>query len=205
MIALSNALATGLLGADVIPNDGKGSTSLNPILPPIGELVIGTLASAIVFGLIWKFAGGAIKKGLTDRTARIQREIDESAEARRSAEAEAARIRESLGDVDGERSRLFAEADERAEQLLTEGRARLDQEVADLESKAAADIEATAGRGADEMRTDIARYASRALETSVRTTLDDAAQQALIEDFISRVGSGAMAPTATGTTTGGTP
>ncbi|WP_420451059.1 hypothetical protein [Ilumatobacter sp.] len=191
--SVATSFADGVLRADVVPNDGRGTTSLNPILPPIGELIIGTLASAIVFGLIWKFAGDPIKKGLTDRTARIQGELDSSAEARTKAEAEAAEIRQQLGDVDGERSRLFAEADGRAEQMLADGRARLEAEVADLEAKADADIEAAAGRGTDEMRSDISRHASRAIEPSVQATLDDETQQRLIENFIQRVGSGGPA------------
>jgi len=38
----------------------------------------------------------------------------------------------SLGDVDGERTRLFAEADAQAEALLQDGRQRLVEEVAEL-------------------------------------------------------------------------
>ncbi len=188
MNASIHALGAGLLESEVVPNDGTGTTSLNPIFPPIAELIIGSLASIIVFAAIWKFAGPAIKKGLTDRTARIQDELDSSAAARTQAEKDAEEIRTSLGDVDGERTRLFAEADEKAAALLTEGRSRLEHDVADLEAKADADIESAAGRGADDLRADIARYSSQAIEDSVRTSLDDAAQQELIENFISRVG-----------------
>lgn len=182
------ALANGILASEVVPNDGTGITSLNPFLPPLGELIIGSLASIIVFALIWKFAGPAMKKGMSDRTARIQAELDSSAEARQQAETEAAEIRASLGDIDGERERLFSEADTQAATLLEDGRARLTTEIEELEAKSEADIEAAAGRGADDLRADIARYSSQAIEASVDTTLDDASQQELIENFISRVG-----------------
>ena len=183
-----NLVAGGLLSSDTVPNDGKGTTSLNPILPPIAELVIGTLASVIVFAAIWKFAGPAIKKGMSDRTARIQAEIDSSVAARRQAETDAGEIRASLGDVDGERSRLFAEADAQAATLLDEGRLRLTKEIEDLEVKADADTAAAAGRGADDLRADISRYSSRAIESTVVSSLDDATHQELIESFIARVG-----------------
>lgn len=188
--SLSHAAST-VLAAESVPNDGVGSTSLNPWIPPIGELIIGSLASIIVFGMIWKYAGAAIKKGMTDRTARIQDELDSSAAARQKAEADATEIRESLGDVDGERTRLFAEADEQAAALLEDGRRRLVEEVEELERKADADIESARGRGADDLRADIARYSSQAVEASVNSSLDEATQQELIESFISRVGSGA--------------
>jgi F-type H+-transporting ATPase subunit b len=185
-----NSLATVVVEAESVPNDGEGSTSLNPFLPPWGEFIIGSLASIIVFALIWKFAGPAIKKGMSDRTARIQEEIDSSAAARAQAERDAAEIRTSLGDVDGERTRLFAEADAQAESLLADGRVRLAEEIAEMEAKADADIAAAAGRGAEDLRADIARYASQAIESSVNASLDDAAQQELIEGFIARVGVG---------------
>ena len=183
-----NQLAAGFLGAESVPNDGVGSTSLNPYLAPLKEVIIGGLATLIVFGLLYKFAWPAIATSMKDRTARIQSELDSSAAARQKAEADAAEIRTSLGDIDGERTRLFAEAESQAATLLEDGRKRLTEEVAELESRADADIEAAAGRGADELRADIARYSSRAIESSVDSALDDATQQELIEGFIARVG-----------------
>ena len=185
-----NALAAGMLEADSVPNDGVGSTSLSPYLAPMKEVVIGGLATLIVFGILYKYAWPAIAKAMKDRTERIQTDLDDSAAARKQAEADAAEIRESLGDVDGERTRLFAEAEAQAAALLEDGRRRLADEVADLEAKADADIAAAAGRGADDLRADIARFASRAIESSVTSSLDDATQQELIEGFIARVGAG---------------
>ncbi len=190
MIALHlNNMAAGLLEAEAVPNDGKGSTSLSPYFAPLKEVVIGGLATLIVFALLWKFAWPAISKGMADRTARIQKDLDESAAARKQAESDAAQIRTSLGDIDGERTRLFSDAEAQAAALLEDGRTRLGQEVAELEIKAEADIAAAAGRGADDLRADIARYSSQAIESSVTTSLDDATQQELIEGFIARVGS----------------
>lgn len=180
--------AAGLVQADSVPNDGVGSTSLHPILPPIGEMIIGSLASLIVFGLLYKFAGPAIKKSFSDRTARIQKELDDSAAAAAAAEAEAQRIRAAKGDIDAERSRLYAEADAQAEALLADGRTRIDSEMVDVEQRADAEIAAAAGRSGDELRAEIARHASGAIDRVVGGTLDDATQQDLIESYIARVG-----------------
>jgi len=185
-----NSMASGVLAAESVPNDGVGSTSLHPIWAPIEEVIIGGLATLIVFAMLYKLAWPAISKGMKDRTARIQGELDTSAASRTQAEADAAGIRTSLGDVDGERSRLFADADAQAAALLEDGRLRLTKEIEELEAKAAADITAAAGRGADDLRVDIARFSSQAIESSVSASLDDATQQELIESFISRVGSG---------------
>jgi len=188
-------LASSVLQAEgkPVPNDGLGSTSLSPYFAPIYEVIIGGLATLIVFGLLYKFAWPAIAKSMSDRTARIQNDLDTSAAARAKADLDAAEIRTSLGDIDGERTRLFAEADAEAQTLLDEGRARLEQELADMEVAADAELAAAAGRGADDLRADISRYSSRAIESCVVSSLDDVVQQELIEGFIARVGAGSGA------------
>ena len=192
MIASLNLFAASVLQADEpLPNDGVGTVSLHPIWAPLKEVVIGGLATLIVFLLLWKFAWPSISAAMKARTQRIQDQIDESAAAKEQAEVEAAEIRTALGDVDAERERLFAEYDQQAAALLEDGRARLAAEVAELEAKADADIAAAAGRGADDLRAEIARFSSDAIESSVRSSLDDGAQQDLIENFIARVGAGA--------------
>lgn len=192
MLTNVTLVAGRLMGADDehhLPIDSNGQiTTENAWIPPIKELVIGSLASLIVFGLLFKLAGPAIKKSFADRTARIQTELDESAAAAAEAEAEAESIRAAKGDIDAERSRLYAEADTQAEALLTDGRARIDAEMVDLEASADAEIASAAGRSGDELRAEIARHSSNAIDRVVNGTLDDSAQQDLIESFISRVG-----------------
>lgn len=178
-----------LIAAENVPNDGAGSTSLHPILPPLGEMIIGSLASIIVFSLIFKFAGPIVKKSMSDRTAGIQKDLDDSAAAASAAEAEASNIRAAKGDIDAERSRLYTEADTQAEALLADGRVRLNAEMVDLERRAEAEIASAAGRSGDEFRAEIARYSSSAIDSVVNGTLDEAAHQDLIESFIARVGS----------------
>ena len=176
-----------ILAADGKPIDD--ARSIDEIWPADAELIYGTIASAIIFFLLWKFAWPAISKAMSDRTERIQTELDESAAAKAEAEAEAAGIRQAAGDIDAERQRLFADADAQAESLLAEGRARLEQEAAELEARADADIEAAAGRATDELRGEISRLASSATDRVLTGgAIDDATQQDLIEQFIQKVG-----------------
>ena len=178
------AAILGAEGKDIDP-----ARSINWLLPADAELIYGSISSLIIFGLLWKFAGPAIKKAMADRTERIQDDLDRSAAAQAEAEAEAARIRQAAGDIDAERHRLFAEADETAEVMLADGRARLEQEVAELEARAEADIAAAAGRAGDELRTEISRLAATATDRVLAAgVIDDAIQQDLIESFIARVG-----------------
>lgn len=188
VLAASVAIVRLFPAAEDVPFDDKGYITENPILAPTKELVIASLASLIVFGLLWKYAWPSIKKSFNDRTAGIQKELDDSAAAKVTAEAEASDIRRAQGDIEAERSRLHAEAEAQAEALIADGRIRIDAEMAELEARAEADIAAAAGRSTDELRSEIARHSGVAIERIVQETLDDATHQALIEGFIQRVG-----------------
>ncbi|MGZ4674103.1 MAG: F0F1 ATP synthase subunit B family protein [Ilumatobacteraceae bacterium] len=155
------------------------------------EMLFGIPASLIVFFLLWKFAGPPVKKGMAARTAKIQGELDAGEAARVAADAEAAQIRQAKGDIGAERERLLAEADAQAAALLEDGRARLAQELVDLDASAAADIVAAAGRSGDELRAEIARLSAAAVDHVVTGSLDATTHQELIENFIAKVGAGA--------------
>jgi F-type H+-transporting ATPase subunit b len=159
------------------------------------EMLFGIPASVIVFYLLWKFAGPTVKKGMAGRTAKIQAELDAGEADRVEADAEAAKIRQAKGDIASERARLLADADTQAAALLEDGRARLEQEVSELETRAAADLTAAAARSGDELRAEIARLSSAAVDHVVTGSLDDATHQALIEGFIAGVGASAGAAT----------
>ncbi len=158
------------------------------LFPETAEIIYGGLSSLIVFGLLYKFAGPAAKKAMAARTERIQKELDGAAQARTKSESDASDIRMALGDIDAERSRLLAEADAQAAALIVDGRSRITTEIADMETKAAADLVAARGRGADELRAEIALLASLAMPAVVQATLTDQTKQELIEAFISSVG-----------------
>ena len=81
----------------------------------------------------------------------------------------------------------------RPRRLLEDGRARLAQELVELDARADADIVAAAGRSGDELRAEIARLSAAAVEHVVTGSLDAATHQELIENFIAKVGAGVSA------------
>lgn len=156
--------------------------------PELKEIIYGGIASVLVIGALVKFAGPMAKKALAARTERIQGELDRARDARAQAETDASRIRAALGDVASERAKILAEADAQADALVREGRARIDAEMADIESKAMADIANAGARVGDELRAEISRLSAVAVERVVAQAMDDRARQDLIENFISNVG-----------------
>jgi len=158
------------------------------LFPEIGEIIYGSIASIVIFSALYKFGWPAAKKALEARTAKIQKELDDSTSARQQADADAVNIRKALGDVAGERARLLAEADAQAAAILAEGRARITAEVAELESRAMAETKAARSRIGDELRAEIARLSATATTNTVRAALDDRTQQELVDGFIAKVG-----------------
>jgi len=172
--------------------DSNGDcVSAHPILPELPEIIWGGLASLIIFGLLWKFGGPVIKKSFAARTEKIQKELDAAAADKAAAATEAAGIRTAKGDIAAERARLLSDAEAQAAAVLEDGRARLAVEVAEVEAKSASDIVSAQSRVGDELRAEIARLSSAAVDHVVTGSLDDATQQELIENFIARVGASA--------------
>ena len=158
------------------------------LLPETAEIIYGGIASLIIFSAIYKFGLPAAKKALNARTERIQKELDGAANALSQATQEATSIRAAIGDIAGERNRLVAEADQQAATMLTEGRARIAAEVAELEARGDAEIAASRSRSSDELRGEISVLASQAAQRAVSASLNASAQQELIENFINSVG-----------------
>lgn len=182
----------GRVMEEEITTDSNGHvTTHHWLLPETAEIIYGGLASIIIFTLLYKFGGPAVKKSFAARTEKIQKELDDAAADKSAAATEAAGIRTAKGDIAAERARLLQEAESQAAAVLEDGRARLAVEVAEVEAKADADIASAQGRVTDELRAEIARLSSAAVDHVVTGSLDDATQQELIENFIARVGASA--------------
>lgn len=192
MIAVISALAvsvsSGFVASAGDDHHERIDQTPSKFWPEGYEIWFGGIASIMIFGLLFWKAGPLVKKAMAARTSRIQDELDAAKQAEDEAVAEAARIRQAKGDIEAERTRLLAEAEERAAALLTDGRARLEREVAELDAKADADIVSAGSRSIDELRAEIARLSSAAADGVVEESLDDATQQRLIEEFIANVG-----------------
>lgn len=158
------------------------------LFPELPEIIYGGISSVLIFTALWKFALPQFKKALVARTERIQKELDVSAEDLASAQTDAAGIRQALGDIESERSRMLNEAKAQAEAMLADGRTRLTSEIADMEARATADLATVAARSGDELRAEIGRVSAVAIDAVLPSVLDDATHQSLIENFISKVG-----------------
>lgn len=172
----------------MLAEEGGKTETPHSWLPEPYEIIWGSVATVVIAAALWKLALPQLRTALAARTERIQREIDASRLAVTDAQAAATRIRASKGDLQAERGRILAEADQTVDRVKIDGNARIAGEAADAQTRAESDIAIARLRVQAELQSDVAVIAASATDDVVRASLDGAAQQRLIEDFISKVG-----------------
>ncbi|MGK2957086.1 MAG: F0F1 ATP synthase subunit B [Acidimicrobiales bacterium] len=160
----------------------------NPILPAIDEIVWGTLAFMVVFGGIAKFGYPAIKKGMDDRTERIQNDLDAADLAKVEAENVKAEYESRLADAKNEAARIIEEARQAADGVRRDLIARAEAEVEELRQRNADMVAGERDRVMVEMQGQVANLAIELAEKVVEATLDRDANLQLIENYINSVG-----------------
>lgn len=192
LIAKDNG--TGKYDAKCIPILVEGGSvddcqeSPSPILPAMDEVVWGSISFLVLLGLMWKFAFPAIKKGMNARTERIRGDLDAAEHAKVEATTVLDGYKAQLADAKGEAGRIVDEARHVADALKKDAEARLQTELAEARTRAAADIEAAKAQATADLRGELATLAVGAASAVVNKNLDPATQTQLIEDYISSVG-----------------
>jgi ATP synthase B/B' CF(0) len=79
---------------------GDQSQTKHSFLPEKAEYIYGTIASVIIFVLLYKLAGPPIKKAMAARTERIDKELLQAFNSKAQAESEAAKVRADKGDIE---------------------------------------------------------------------------------------------------------
>jgi F-type H+-transporting ATPase subunit b len=159
----------------------------SPILPETNEIIWGALSFLILFGLLWKFGFPAIRKGMEERTARIQADLDAAEAAKAEVTDKAAEYDAKLAEARTEAARIIEEARQDADRYRQDKRAEADAEVARLKEQAASDVESSKSQAIADIRGEVATLAIAAAEQVVGRSLDRESNVALVEEFIDSV------------------
>ena len=162
--------------------------SRNPILPSVPELVWGTLAFAIVFFLMWKFAFPSVKKAMDARTDRIRDSLSTAEQAKTDAQAVLDEYQRQLADARNESNRIIEDARQTAEALRRDLMARAEADAAEVRTRATADIEAAKDRAMEELRSQLTQLTLQLTELVVKRNIDRDANSRLVDDYISSIG-----------------
>jgi F-type H+-transporting ATPase subunit b len=157
----------------------------NPLIPDLSELIIGALAFAVVFALLWRILLPRIQQTLTERTDQIEGGLQRAEEAQREATQTLEQYQAQLAEARHEASRLRQDAQEEGARILAELRERGEAERQRLVAAAHEQIEADRAQAIQALRTEMGALAVELASRVVGESLDsDARQRRVVDRFL---------------------
>lgn len=160
-------------------------SEVNILRLPLDELIIGTLAFAIVFFALAKFAFPAISKTLEDRADAIEGGLARAENSQAEAVAMLEQYRAQLADARGEAANIRAEAQAEKTAMIESARGEAAAAAASVTERAQAQIEAERSQAMSSLRRDVSELALTLAGKVVGESLtDDARARASVDRFI---------------------
>jgi F-type H+-transporting ATPase subunit b len=154
----------------------------------LSEVIVTSLASIIVFALLWWKGAPAARTALAKRTDSIAAELSDAEKARTDGEAKLVEVRQRIADAEDERQRILVEARQTAEALKQQILARAEADAEALKTRAAADTESAKTQAIADLQAEAAALALGAAEAVVARNLDAQTQAGLIDGYIEQLG-----------------
>lgn len=177
---------------DLIAASEGGETQFSVLAVPIGELIVGTVAFLIVFGVLAKLLIPKIAKALEEREKAIETGLRQ-AEAAKEESARAAEEHEQiLAEAREEAASIRAAAQSERAQIIEKARAEA-QEAADQVVKSSQEqIQAEANRAKRELSNSVGQIATDVAGRIIGESLiDEAKARAVIDNVIAELESAA--------------
>jgi F-type H+-transporting ATPase subunit b len=153
------------------------SSAPDPLIPDAVELIIGTIAFLIVFGLLYKVLMPRITKTLEERTDKIEGGLKRAEETQDEANRTLKEYREQLAEARHEASRLREEAKEQGAAIKAELRAEGEAERQRIVDAAHAQLDADRQQALSSLRAEVGALAVDLASRIVGESLEDEARQ----------------------------
>ncbi|MGD6743292.1 F0F1 ATP synthase subunit B [Streptomyces sp. BH106] len=150
---------------------------MNPLVPPGPELLIGTIAFAIVFFVFAKKLLPRINKTLEERHAKIEGGIEKAEALQTEAQSVLEQYKAQLAEARHEAARLRQEAQEQGAALIAEMRAEGQRQREEIIAAGHSQIEADRKAAAQALRQDVGLLATDLAGKLVGESLEDTARQ----------------------------
>ena len=153
------------------------------ILPHGVEMVFGTIAFFILFGVLAKVAFPAINKALGEREAKIRGGLEAAENSKVEAERLLDQYRRQLDEARGDAQKIIEEAKRTAESLRQDLVAKAEQEAQEIVTRARADVAGEADRAKQGLRAELANLS---LELASRVIERELSQPESARQFVDR-------------------
>lgn len=159
----------------------------NPILPEVDEIIVGALAFLIIFVVLWRYAFPRLNEAMSNRTEKIQGDLEKAESERREAEQLLRRYEEQLQEARAESSRIIDEARKTAEQLRKDVQERAEEESRQIVARAQEEIRAERDRAFEQLRAQVGELSVVLASRVVGAELDPERHRALVDEYIDEV------------------
>jgi F-type H+-transporting ATPase subunit b len=168
----------------------SGHSDENVLVPPLSELLIGTLAFGLLVAFFFWKIRPQIQKTYEQRTERIEGGIARAEAAQAEAQALLEQYRAQLTEARSEAARIREDAHSQGRQIVDELRAEAQREVTEIKDRADAQLAADRAQIVAQVRREIGDIAVELASKIVGHELESsAAQTRLIDDFIAALDS----------------
>lgn len=183
----------GLLAAE-------GEEEHNPLIPAVGEIIVGSIAFAILLFVLLKFAFPAFDRVYTARRDAIEGGIARAEAAQAEAAAALDQYRAQLAEARGEAGTIREDARAEAQRIVEGLREQARVEADRIVTRGEEQLAVQRSQIVRELRAEVGTLAVTLAERIVGQTLsDDTRVQATVDSFLSELEAGQVAEAGTGT------
>lgn len=166
----------------------------NPLLPHLSELIVGTIAFALLLFFLQRKVFPIFEKTFAERRDAIEGGMERAKEAEEEARETLAQYREQLADARHEAARLREDAREQGVQIIAEMREQAQAEARRITEQSHQQIEADKAQAIAQLRTQVGSLATDLAGRIVGESLeDDARQRRVVDRFLDELESRADA------------
>jgi F-type H+-transporting ATPase subunit b len=177
--------------------------SENPLLPPIGEIIIGGIAFLVLLLVMVRFVAPQFEKTFQARRAAIEGGIERAEAMQAEAKAALEQYRAQLAEARTEAAQIRESARAEGQQILEELRTQAQEESARIVARGEEQLTASRQQVVNELRGQIGQLAVDLAGRVVGESLsDDARRSGTVDRFLDQLDG--MSATTAGASTGAT-
>jgi F-type H+-transporting ATPase subunit b len=159
--------------------------SSNPLVPDVGEIILGTIAFAILCFVLMKKALPQAEKIYQERREQIEGGLERAERTQQEAQATLAQYRAQLADARSEANRIREQANEDAKRIVAEMRADAERDRQERHERFEAQLASERAQAVAQLRQEVGGIALQLAERVIGHDLDsDDRQRQLVDDFI---------------------
>src|SRR5918997_2789465 len=158
---------------------------LNPLLPHLSEIIVGTIAFALLFWLLARTVFPQFEKVYAERTDKIEGGLQRAEEAQEQAAALKRQYEEQLAGLRAEAARIRDDARAEGNRIKAELRAEGEQEAERIRQRGEEQLAAQRAQAVRQLRGEIGGLSVQLAERIIGTSLaDDSRRRDTVDAFL---------------------